>query len=273
MGLFFRYTVCVPSLTYKNGKTKTVQSSNGARTEYTYDNDGNIITETVYRSENDKTVTAYKYELPGLISRETVYVKAEDIEDPLVDKTLINADGEIGVTTNYTYDKNGNLKTVETPDRVTTTYQYDRLNRQTGSSVPGKDEYGRDVEITTSVEYTWDGQPQKVTDARGLTTRYYYNKRGLTERIIDADGGVTAFWYDRAGRLIAEVAPKDYDDNKSLEQMNRVVYTYNKVGQIQTKTYVGTEYRLNDTTFDWEPVNVNIVQKAYKYDIKAIAGE
>jgi len=40
---------------YKNGKTKTVQSSNGARTEYTYDNDGNIITETVYRSENDKT--------------------------------------------------------------------------------------------------------------------------------------------------------------------------------------------------------------------------
>ena len=40
------------------------------------------------------------------------------------------------VTTLYTYDRNGNQKTMTTLDNVTTTYYYDKLDRQTGTDIP-----------------------------------------------------------------------------------------------------------------------------------------
>jgi YD repeat-containing protein len=139
------------------------------------------------------------------------------------------------------------------------------MNRQTGISQPGIDENGNAVTITTSTQYNWDGKPLSTTDANGNTTNYSYNQRGLAEKITDAKNNVTALYYDRAGRKIAEVAPKDFDPAKTVDQMNRVVYTYDTLDRLKTKAYAGEEKKV-DATFAWTTQQVNIIQKAYKYD-------
>ena len=260
---------------YANGKVDTITQSDETgtvfgKTKYEYDADGNISKEIVYTDADNTNITEYNYNYMGKVSEKKVHVKAGDIEG----NDFSSTEDSI-LSTSYTYDKNGNLKTITTPDAVITTYTYDNMNRQTGVSQPGIDEYLMSVTISSSTDYDWQGNKVKTTDANKNDTEYFYNKRGLLEKTTtkekDALGNIvktntTAFYYDRAGRLTAEVAAKDYDPAKTLEQMNRVEYTYDLMGRVKTKTYVGEEKRVHPTNFGWTTQQVAILQKAYKYD-------
>jgi YD repeat-containing protein len=133
-------------------------------------------------------------------------------------------------------------------------------------SQPGTDEYGTSVNIVTSTEYNWEGKVVSTKDANENTTNNSYNQRGLLERVTDAKNNVTAYYYDRAGRKIAEVAPNDFDPAKTLDQLNRVVYTYDKMDRVKTKAYIGDEKVFDAVNNCWITQNVNLIQKAYKYD-------
>ena len=260
---------------YANGWVKTVTQRDEAgtifgKTEYEYDADGNINKKSVYTdANNNKNITEYIYNYMGKVVAAKVHVKAGDMEG----NEFTSTEDKI-LSTLYTYDKNGNLQTITTPDGVTTTYTYDNMNRQTSVSQPGIDEYVLPVTITSSTEYDWQGNTVKTTDAKGNETIYTYNNKGLLEKTAtettDATGVVTAnttaFYYDRVGRLTAEVAAKDYDPAKTLDQMNRVEYTYDLMGRVKAKIYKGEEKRVDPTTFECTTQQVAIVQKAYKYD-------
>ena len=269
-----------------NGKVDTITQSDETgtifgKTKYEYDADGNISKEIVYTDADNTNITEYNYNYMGKVSEKKVHVKAGDLEG----YDFTSSEGKI-LLIKYTYDKNGNLETKTTPEIlptpetttpiVTTTYTYDNMNRQTGVSQPGIDEDERSVTISSSTEYDWQGNKVRTTDANGNDTRYLYNKRGLLEKTTtetkDALGNIvktntTALYYDRAGRLTAEVAANDYDPTKTLDQMNRVEYTYDLMGRVKTKTYVGEENRVDPTNnFGWTTQQVRIVQKAYQYD-------
>ncbi|EPR08089.1 right-handed parallel beta-helix repeat-containing protein [Ruminiclostridium papyrosolvens] len=246
---------------YNNGKVKSITDNEGRKTEYEYDADGNVSKETVYTSTTDKNVTEFINNYLGKVSEKKVHVKAGDLAG-----NDFNSTEDTILRTVYTYDKNGNLETVTTPDDVTTTCNYDNLNRQTGVSQPGIDENEQAVTIASSTEYDCQGNVVKTTDANGNITEYHYNQRGLLETTTDAETNTTAFYYDRVGRKIAEVAPKDYDPAKTLSQMNRVEYTYDLMGRVKTKTYVGEEKKVDPVTHEWVTQQVSIVQKAYQYD-------
>ncbi|PYG87269.1 RHS repeat-associated protein [Ruminiclostridium sufflavum DSM 19573] len=259
---------------YANGKVKTLTQSDETgtifgKTEYEYDADGNISKEAIYTDANNKNITEYGYNYLGKVSEKKVHVKAGDIEG----NDYTGTEDTI-LSTLYTYDKNGSLETITTPDGVTTTYTYDNMNLRTSVSQSGIDEYMLPVTITSSTEYDWQGNTVKTTDPNGNETINTYSKRGLLEKTVTettASAGLkttntTAFYYDRAGRLTAEVAAKDYDPAKTLEQMNRVEYTYDLMGRVKTKTYIGGEKRVDPTTFEWTTGQVNILQRAYKYD-------
>ena len=246
---------------YKNGKIKSITDNEGRRTEYLYDADGNVSRERVYASAEEYNTTYYHNNYLGKVTEKREYVKARDLVGDYVDGTL-----DIALITTCTYDKNGNLKTVTAPDLVSTTYTYDGRNLQTSAAQSGRDEYGNPAELKTTTAYNWQGQPVETSDAGGNTTSYTYDKRGLLVKITDAAGNITAYYYDRAGRKTAEVAPVDYEPSKSLEDMNRVEYTYDLMGRVTTKTYAGYEQRYDPSTKLWTAQPVTIVQKAYKYD-------
>ena len=246
---------------YKNGKVRSVIDNEGRKTEYQYDADGNAIQEKVYTDPENYIVTDYRYNHLGKVAEKTEHIKAGDFEG-----NDINSTEDVSVITVYTYDQNGNLETMTTPDNVTTTYAYDNMNNQTGVSRPGMDEYGNQTNISSSTKYDWQGQPIEKIDSNGNITTYTYDQRGLLVRTTDAANNTTAFYYDRAGRKTAEVAPNAYDSSKTIDQMNRVEYTYDLMDRIKTKTYAGEEKRLDTDTHQWTTRQVRIVQEAYKYD-------
>ncbi|MCX7922699.1 MAG: S8 family serine peptidase [Clostridia bacterium] len=248
------FTFVTKSYTYyKDGKVKTVTDSSGRKTEYWYDDDGNLEKEVVDVDANTKNITEYISNHLGKVEQKIVHVQERDIEGYSItsttDKTL---------TTKYKYDKNGNLETVTTPDGIVTTYTYDNMNRQTGTSQPGHDENGQAVTITTSTRYNWEGKPEEVVDANGNKTTFEYNKRGFLVKTINAQSGTTLYYYDFAGRKVAEVSPKNYDSTKNLGEMSRVEYVYDSMDRLIRKLDI---YK-DPVTGQW----VTITTKAYDYD-------
>ncbi len=238
---------------YENGWLETATDSAGRKTEYSYDDDGNITKEEMYTDEINRNTTEYTNNHLGKPIEKKVHTKEGD----LFGNNFENTQDTI-LTTAYTYDKNGNLKTKTTPDNTTTTYEYDTMDRKILESMPGQDEYGASVTIAVYTTYNWEGKPLIIVDALDNTTTHAYDKRGQLKIITDADGGVTAYYYDRAGRKIAEVSPKNYDLAKELTEMNRTEYTYDLMDRVKTitQTYYDTD------TSQW----ITITSKAYKYD-------
>lgn len=239
----------------KNGLVKSVTNSGGQRTDYFYDDDGNVVKEEVYTGPAEKNTIEYIHNHRGNPLTRKVHVRAGDIagNDSHNNQDLV-------LTTTYTYDLNGNVKTVTTPDNVTTTYDYDHLNRQTKVSRPGVDENGSAVTIATTTTYNWEGKPFSTADAKGQTTAYSYNQRGFLTGVTDAKGGVTAYYYDHAGRKTGEVSPEYYDGGKTLDQMNRVVYTYDQMDRVTAKA----DKYLDPTGGQW----VTLTSRTYTYDKK-----
>ncbi len=238
---------------YKNGRVKSVTDGEGRRTDYFYDYDGVLTKEVKYTDSVNSNVTEYVNNHLGKPVEMKVNVKAGDIAG-----NNSESDSNVALTTIYTYDKNGNLKTVKTPNGITTEYSYDNLNRQTGTSTPGKDEYGADTLITTSTTYDWQGKVLTSVDPMGNTTANEYDQRGNRIKVIDAMQGTTGCYYDNAGRLIAEVSPENYNPAKKLSEMNRVEYVYDKMGRLKAKLDI---YK-DPASQQW----VSITSKAYKYD-------
>ena len=246
---------------YKNGKLKEQSDSSGRKTIYTYDADGNVKSEEVFTEEQNSIITAYKNNYLGKPEEKTITVRKGDIAG---NDTEDN--DTIDLTTYLEYDKNGMLSTLKTPDGVVTTYQYDKLDRTISVSKPGTDENGNSVNISQSTEYDTEDNVVSVTDGNGNTSQNTYDKRGLLLSVKNAEGGITAYYYDRAGRKVAEVSPKAYGADKSLEEMDRTTYSYDVMDRLKTVTYVGEEKKYNPTSHTWTTSQVEIVQKAYKYD-------
>lgn len=238
---------------YKDGEVKSITDSANRKTDNVYDNDGVLSRQDVYVDSTNKNTTEYVNNHLGKPVEKKVHVKSGD----LYGNSFNNTDDTILVTS-YTYDKDGNLKTVTTPDNVTTTYFYDKLDRQTGVSRPCKDEYGNDATVVTATTYDWEGKVLTTTDANGNTTTNHYNQRGFLDRITDAGQGITAYYYDTAGRKIAEVSPQNYDTEKNLSEMNRVEYAYDSMGRVKTKSDIYKDSVTNQWT--------TVISKSYKYD-------
>jgi RHS repeat-associated protein len=245
-------TFAVTTMTYyRNGNLKSKSDSEGRRTEYRYDDDGNLAAQDVFIDEEIFETVEYGNNHMGKPVEERRTVRNGDLFGNDFDDN-----GTTTLRTLYTYDDNGNLKTVTTPNGVTIIYRYDNLNRQVLVSMPGEDEYGNATTITNVTRYNWEGKVRYTEDARGNRTSYEYDPRGFLTKTVNAEDGVTAFWYDLAGRVTAEVSPNHYDSSKTLEQMNRKEYAYDNMGRVIAET---------ETFFDGDQWT-SFVSKAYQYD-------
>ena len=250
---------------YKNGKVKKIFQDNKAKLYYLYDDDNNVSSEYVYTDGTNYMLTKYENNYFGKPSKKIQSVKKGDISgNTYTDATLID------LVTNYTFDKNGNIYTMTSPEGVVTTFGYDNLNRQTSAKYD--DSYVDASEttvtgtITSSRAYNFEGKTVKETDANGNVTEYFYNKYGMLEKTtsknVTVDGVkvdlVDAAVYDLGGRVIARISPKNYDSTKVYTALNRTEYNYDLMGRVVAEKQV----YYDTATSAW----INYISKAYKYD-------
>jgi RHS repeat-associated protein len=141
-----------------------------------------------------------------------------------------------GVCQGNGYDANGNLltKTAPAPNQtgtatVTTTYQYDALNRLTQKSY-------NDNGVTPTTSYTFD------SFSSGCGTGYYFNTIGRLAYAA-VPGWSFCYGYDPMGRLL------DKDLTMSVPAgINYLDYTYDLLGNITSQTAgYGTAYYTYNT--------------------------
>lgn len=201
-------------------------------------NDGILNKTEQYKNANEFVKTEYLNNYLCKPDTKIVNVRKGDVSG-----NNFNDNSDLLLTTSYTYDKNGNLKTVTTSgqDSITATYDYDNLNRQTGISISGLDENSNPKTISSVIKYTWDGKPLEVTDANGKKTSYLYtydNEGIYTVKETDPNFDFTISKYDMYGKLT------DFMDKRNTV----TAYSYDILGRVKAVSVSG------------------VVQKAYQYD-------
>ena len=195
--------------------------------------------------------------------------------------------GNNGQNMRYTYDANGNLKTIKDSANRVTTLAYDALDRVQSSTDP------LSPAGVTRYEYDAGDRVTKVTDPRNLVTTYVYdgfgqvwaqyspdtgttttqyNAGGQPTLLTRNDGSVLGYTYDALGRLNSVGASAtsarnfSYDwctagksrlcgvsTNDSTQMLTSTIYAYTPQGQVDHKRDVASV----GGTHDWT---------AYTYD-------
>jgi YD repeat-containing protein len=187
--------------------------------------------------------TVDTYDRRGQMLTETLPISSYSSSGTVVGTSIENT---------YSYDARGNLKqkveAANLPEKRTTTYAYDNLNRltQTVGDLVG---YVDDADINTTGTVT-------------PTTSYVYDLRGNVVETIDASGAQTRSYYDDLDRKIAQVdalgtyTAWTYDDNSNM--LTARIYatqfaTLPTVGGTPPTPLNPTVYR--QTTYTYDVIN------------------
>jgi large repetitive protein len=199
-----------------------------ARTSYTYDPQGRVLTETGPATTDAVTgkvhtqQSSYTYDNDG----DVLTVVQSDLTggDPSRttrssyngDDQLLSTTDPAGQVTGYTYDSYGHIKTRTDPNGAVHDHTYDADGRQLTETIDNFTGTGPApatpaAQLLDSKTYDGDGRLKTDTNAVGITTTYYYYDNGLLYQAIETGSdGTTTFVdisdsYDAAGNLTAKV--------------------------------------------------------------------
>jgi len=251
---------------------QTEGSTNQHKVSFEYDEMGNLTKEIgndvntkdylyddLYRvkkiTEPGNKITTVDYSDSGRIkkikdSKDITFIydynpigQLEETEERYIDPVTQQL---ISTSTGYTYDDNGNIKTIENGEGKTTVYDYNEINKISEVTDP--------MYKTISYEYDEDGNMRAVTGGEDNTTymeydglnrlyttsipeaddtkyTYLYDGRGLIKHYIDPMQNITEYRYDTTGRL-DELEKDIYGSDAQLEK-----YDYYPDGTLQKITY------------------------------------
>ncbi|MDO5539019.1 MAG: RHS repeat-associated core domain-containing protein [Eubacteriales bacterium] len=213
----------------------TSVDENGAVTKYTYDNIGNLLTET----DPEGFVMGYEYNCMG-------------------DVTAVNYPD--GSRSTASYDLGGRMTKETDTQGNTVYYRYDALSHLVGltDALGGEFSYvynGKDeIEQVTdalghSTYYTCDGAGNVISekDALGNVTEYSYTPEGWLSGTKEADGSVRIYIYDEVGNLLEEhcdgqlVRKNTWDSMGNLlaseDEKGRMEFTVDAFGSVTAVTW------------------------------------
>jgi len=211
--------------------------------------------------------------------------------DP-VTGNVASISGPGGVTTNYTYDAQGRLRTVTDSDSFTRTYDYDALGRQTKityadwtyeeTAYERLDPTGRRDRLGRWTHTFYDALRRVVStrDPAGRTVTQQWCSCGSLDKLVDAKGNATTWERDLQGRMTREVRANSsareftYETTTSrLERvkdpklqeihhkqpsgatLNKFNYTYDALGNIQTWAQQTDMNPAQTYTFEYDRVD------------------
>jgi len=228
-----------------SGKLRFADDAKGQQIEFIYDNADQLTTKILRNASHVVTDTAsFTYDDFGTV--ETASDGDSSLvftPDPLGRLTSAVTGGTLPATTvSYTYDKNGNLKSMTDPQGSMTAYDYDELDRlltlssHLGVFTFGSDDAGRRESLGypngVSAHYDYDAGNRLtalhlVNSSMTLLSKYDYTyddagNRG-TRTTLD---GVTNYGYDALDRLTGAVGPDPANPLLTLTES----YGYDAVG-------------------------------------------
>ncbi|WKT59635.1 RHS repeat-associated core domain-containing protein [Microbulbifer thermotolerans] len=254
----------------------------GVITEYEYDERGNLITLIEAAGTSDQRITRYTYDQYGqMLSESTGESTADNTEiaitrweyDDFGNVTKV-IDPEGNVTEYRDYDVNGNAHTIVDARGKTWTRDYDAV----GNLLSDLNPYGQGFHY----EYDAAGDLIKVTDASGSSLHITNNASGLPVTVTDDKGNKLALTYDKGNRLVtitdAEGASirLEYNSQNKLSaivdgEQNRTEYSYqqNLLSKVKNPTYeeeLGYDKR-NRLVQSRQKANNLEYLRAYGYDL------
>ena len=236
-------TVNTSSATYDNNGNILTQTVNGQTTSFVYDvmgrqtkvtAPGGVVTNTAYYPTGevrrvDGATYPVEYTYNGL-GKQATMTTFKDANTPQVTSWTYNARGEMvkktyadGNKVNYTYNADGQLLTRTWASGIITTYSYDNAGRATG--------YSYSDGVTPAVVITLDflDRQSSIADAAGMRSfSYNANNQLGNETNPSIMNGMITYTYDNAGRRTGMNLSNGTD---SFAQAN---YTYDTRGRIAT---------------------------------------
>jgi RHS repeat-associated protein len=181
--------------------TATVVSTNRilGTNSYTYDNNGNRLTSTVWRhAANGSWTPATTTNIYDAQNRVIETIDPDGGTNTIIYNAINKQQATIdprGNTTSYNYDDQGRLIQTIYPDGTSETSAYDAVGNRTNS-------VDRDGHVTT---YQYDALNRLTNTiyADNSTSTTVYDSVGRVAQTIDPRGTITAFAYDVAGRRLA----------------------------------------------------------------------
>jgi RHS repeat-associated protein len=208
------------------------------KTDFTYDANGNVASQTAHLDTNTPVATSYTYNSFG---------EPLTVTDPL------------GNVTTNTYDANGNLLTVTSPkpDAPTaasvTQFAYDAKGQLTQITDP--------LSHITTLAYYPTGLIHTITDAQSNVTSYEYDLRGNRTAVVDAQQNRTTFAYDLGNRLTGITYPDTTSVSFAYDGRGRRTSMTDQNGKVTSYAYDDAD-RLTSVTDAAQHVTT------YAYDLE-----
>jgi RHS repeat-associated protein len=215
-----------------DGTLKDTTTNDSAITSYTYDADGNITNESTLQSTGRSSKKSYVYNHLKLITSSTEYEESKDVSGQADNTSLLP------LITNYTYDKNGNLKTITYPGGQAITYTYDLMDRQTIKSRTIRNENNTLQVCNETTVYDSVGNILSSTNEKGQRTEYDYTDRGFLLNKRDAMGGTFYWEYDLQGNVTKQISPQNFTSD--TQETNYTSFKYDGMGRRLQTTEVYT---------------------------------
>ena len=209
-------------------------------TQYTYDANGNLLTQTVAANiPAEATTSTFEYTVAGVrtvtdpVGNSVTYENYNSMGNP---GTMRDDMGNVFA---YEYDNLMRLVKVTSPLNKAARFAYSNVGNLVGITAPNDKQ--------TAFEYDNKNNLVKTTDALGNQTQIIRNSDGLPVKTVDPSGKISILEYDKAKRLIRItrgeiVISYTYDDsNNTLASVpSRIdfptfyrTFTYDNMQQIR----------------------------------------
>ena len=193
-------------------------NSRGVKTNYTYDDRGNVLSVVRDAVDGGLQITAgYQYD-----SRFDKVTKVTDPRNNITD-LVYDENGNLiqhqapGGTSYYEYDEYGNITRVTDADGYITAMEYDMNGYLTRVYIP-------DTQPVVETVFVPDqrGNILSRTDPNGNTIHYEYDPLDRLKKVRDPFENDTSFEYDQNGNVICIVDPKENETRFEYDDFNRL---------------------------------------------------
>ncbi len=208
------------TLNYNNAGQLESRVSDGVTTEFGYDDNGKIATNTIKKGGTTRESWTYAHDAVG--------------------RMLSMENDTVGGETTFTYDARGLLSVKTDPAGLQTKYTYDGLGRTTRVQ-QGDGTTWRNVQI---LSYDAMGRVTSVLDGQERETVREYDSYGRLATVIDHDEDYTTYMYDAADR-VTNVRRFDASDN--LLERTKTTYSTDRGWPIEVRRYSDADGVANDT--------------------------